>query len=116
MVVYIREAHAIDSHAPARSGPLMEDRGPLIEDPTTDEERHSIATSCVADLSLDPMTVVVDGVDDAVNRAYTAWPDRLYLVGLDGKLAYAGERGPFGFKPDELGAAIEKELARKEAP
>ena len=31
-------------------------------------------------------------------------------VGLDGKVAYAGGLGPFGFKPAELEAAIETDL------
>jgi hypothetical protein len=113
--VYIREAHAIDSDAPAGAGPLVEDRGPRIEDPTTDEERRSVATACVEELSWDPIPAVIDRVDDAVSIAYSAWPDRLYLVGRDGNLAYTGARGPFGFKPEELGEAIEKELARNTA-
>jgi hypothetical protein len=37
--------------------------------------------------------------------------DRLYLVGRDGRIAFQGGEGPFGFKPEELGAAIEVELA-----
>ncbi len=57
---------------------------------------------------------VVDGVDDVANQAYAGWPDRLYLVGKAGKIAYAGGRGPFGFKPDELEAAITGELAKIE--
>jgi hypothetical protein len=58
------------------------------------------------------MPAVVDKLDDAVNQAYGGWPDRLYLVGKDGKIAYAGGQGPFLFKPDELEAAIEAELAK----
>ena len=49
-------------------------------------------------------------MDNKVNRAYAAAPDRLYLVGKDGRVAYRGGRGPFGFKPDELEAAIRREL------
>ena len=41
-----------------------------------------------------------------------ALPDRLYLVGKDGKITYAGGRGPRGFKPDELEDAIREELAK----
>ena len=54
----------------------------------------------------------VDEMDDAVNEAYAAKPTRLYLVGLDGRVVYAGGLGPYGFKPAELGAAIEAYLAR----
>ena len=49
----------------------------------------------------------VDEMDDAVSKAYAAMPTRLYLVGLDGRVIYAGGLGPFGFTPEELGAAIE---------
>ena len=43
--------------------------------------------------------------------AYGGWPDRLYLIGRDGRVAFQGEVGPFGFKPEELAHAIEAELA-----
>jgi hypothetical protein len=56
------------------------------------------------------MPMAVDGVDNAVASAYGGWPDRLYLVGSDGRIAYQGGEGPFGFKPDELERAIEREL------
>ena len=48
----------------------------------------------------------VDEMDDLVNHAYAGWPTRLYLVGLDGKIVYAGSQGPIGMKPKELKAAI----------
>ena len=100
-VVYIREAHAIDSRLPMEFG--------MIEDPVTGLERMAVASQCMADLDL-PIPAIVDQMDDAVNLAYRAWPDRLYLVGKDGKIAYAGGRGPFGFSTDELADAIAKEL------
>ena len=49
-------------------------------------------------------------VDNAVASAYGGWPDRLYLIRRDGRIAYQGGEGPFGFKPDELEQAIEREL------
>jgi hypothetical protein len=50
-------------------------------------------------------------MDDAVNSAYEAWPDRLYLIGKDGRVVFRGEPGPRGFRPDELAAAIQAELS-----
>jgi hypothetical protein len=41
----------------------------------------------------------VDTIDDAVNKAYAAWPDRLYVVDIGGKIAVAGGQGPAGFAP-----------------
>ncbi len=66
-------------------------------------------------LSLEPIPAVGDRVDDEVNQAYAAWPDRLYLVGKDGRIVYAGGQGPFGFSPEELERAIAREVARIEA-
>lgn len=57
------------------------------------------------------MPAVVDGMDNATDKAYAAAPDRLYLVGKDGTIVYQGGRGPFGFLPGELEQAIRKELA-----
>jgi iodothyronine deiodinase-like protein len=54
--------------------------------------------------------VLLDDVDDAIARGYGGWPDRLYLIGRDGRVAFQGDEGPFGFKPEELAAAIESEL------
>ena len=56
------------------------------------------------------MLTVIDGIDNAVADVYGGWPDRLYLVGADGRIAYQGGEGPFGFKPEELGSAIEELL------
>ena len=36
---------------------------------------------------------------------------RLYLVGQDGRVLYAEDVGPFGFKPAELKEAIDRVLA-----
>lgn len=104
-MVYIREAHALDSRSPmGGSG------NPILEDPVNLAERKAVASVCLTKLDLQGIPALVDKIDDEVNRAYSAWPDRLYLVGTDGRVAYKGGRGPFGFKPDELEEAIEKAL------
>ena len=108
VVVYIAEAHAIDS-----AWPML--RGPLLEEPETLEERMSNAGKCAVGLELKDFQTVVDGIDDKVMRSYESWPDRLYLVGLDGKIAYKGGKGPFDFKPEQLDTAIAKELAAIDA-
>lgn len=56
----------------------------------------------------------LDEMDDAVMTAYAALPDRLYLVGLDGRVVYASGPGPFGFKPAELKEAMNKYLSQEE--
>ena len=57
--------------------------------------------------------VLIDGVDNAVASAYGGWPDRLYLIGRDGRVAFQGDEGPFGFKVKPFAAAIAAELATR---
>ena len=104
-IVYIREAHPEDGWV------LEENREEevAVTDPATLEERADAAEACVLRLQT-RIPVLLDDVDDAVGLAYGGWPDRLYLVGRDGRVAYRGERGPDGFRPAELEAAIEAEL------
>jgi hypothetical protein len=57
------------------------------------------------------MPVVIDPIDDTIARAYGGLPDRLYLIGKGGRVAFQGERGPMGFRPGDLEQAIVAELA-----
>lgn len=81
-----------------------------VYDPKTIEERQAVARRCEVTLQYG-MQTCVDEMDNAVNKAYAAYPTRLYLIGLDGCVVYAGGLGPFGFKPAELQVAIEEYLA-----
>ena len=103
-IIYIREAHAIDGHSPLGGHGM-----PIVEEPSTLAEREAVCNACIDDLGL-TLPALIDGIDNAVNEAYAAAPDRLYLIGKDGNVAYQSGPGPFGFKPDELAAAIEDEL------
>ncbi|MCA9904848.1 MAG: hypothetical protein KC547_13420 [Anaerolineae bacterium] len=109
--IYIREAHPIDGWwlgKPPFSWVFryFEPRAAThVYDPKTIAERRAVASECKSALQYGIRTYV-DEMDDAVNLAYMAWPTRLYLVGLDGRVVYRGGIGPFGFKPKELEAAI----------
>ena len=48
----------------------------------------------------------IDDIENSTDLAYSALPDRLYLIGVDGTIVYRSGPGPMGFKPDELAAAI----------
>lgn len=105
-MVYIREAHALDS-----SWPMGGEGGyPIVEDAVTLDERKQTAQVCMGKLDLSPIPALVDGMDDAVNQAYGGWPDRLYLVGRDGRIVYGGDEGPRGFIPNDLEDALRAEL------
>ena len=117
--IYIREAHPIDGWWLGRrlTKTIIKKVFPYPKasmehyDPKTIEERREVAGECETALEYGIHTYV-DEMDDAVNRAYAAWPTRLYLVGLDGKVVYSGGMGPYDFKPEKLKAAIEKVLER----
>jgi len=97
LVIYIREAHPTDGWYIGRHS---------IRDPRTMDERRRVAGRCDSALEYDTRTYV-DEMDDRVMKAYAAWPDRLYLIGVDGRVVYQGGRGPWGFKPAELKKAID---------
>jgi len=116
--IYIREAHPVDGWWLGK-GPmgwitrLFESRAATdVHDPQTLEERRAVAGRCETSLQYGIRTYV-DGMDDAVNKAYAAWPTRLYLVGLDGRVFYRGGPGPYGFRPGALGKAIKRCLAER---
>ena len=105
LTVYIREAH------PEEGWIISENRrsGLAVHEPRDDDERRNVASTCAVNLRMQ-MPMVVDRIDNAVASAYGGWPDRLYLIRPDGRIAYQGGEGPFGFKPEHLERAIEQEL------
>ena len=105
LLVYIQEAHPADGWSVEVNPKLR-----YVKQPDTSMQRFQVANSCVADLQIS-IPCVIDNMENTTMKAYNALPDRLYLVGKDGRIAFKGRHGPFGFKPAELEAAIETELA-----
>jgi hypothetical protein len=91
--VYIREIHAKD-------GWHMENETIDYNQPKNIEERQACCQKLI-DLYQPKMTVVMDDMDNAVDKALCALPERLYIV-LDGKVVYKGKRGPFDYHPSEV--------------
>jgi iodothyronine deiodinase-like protein len=60
---------------------------------------------------------LVDGIENSTETAYTGWPDRLYVIDKDGRVAFKSDAGPFGFKTDQLANALaqvaQPDLARE---
>ena len=97
LAVYIREAHPTDGWRVDSN-----DRyGITFAQPQSYDERLGIATQCRSALELG-MPLLVDAIDNRVEKVYGAFPDRLYLVDLSGRVAFKGGRGPFGFEPRKL--------------
>ena len=108
LLVYIREAHATDAWQVPRN---VNDRV-LLSTARDYGEKEGHASSCVRSLGI-RFTTVVDEMDANVELNYAGWPDRLYLIGKDGRIAWKGDPGPRGFKPPVLDEAIQKELAAR---
>lgn len=101
-IIYIREAHAADSRRP---DPVL-----TVYTPRTFGERLGVAKNCRTSLGLE-LPMLIDAMQNSTEKAYSAWPDRLFLVDTQGKVAYRGGRGPRGFRPKELETAIKGLLA-----
>ena len=104
LLVYIREAH------PDSVLFLKKDGQEILEKVTQTEtlaQRNQTAQICTASLKLSIPTVV-DGADNKVNANYAGWPERLVIVGVEGKIAYYGGKGPFGFKTQEIERWLEE--------
>jgi hypothetical protein len=100
-VVYIQEAHPTDLW---QLGSNVRD-GVLFASPASDAERADTASICMARLAV-KIPALLDGIDNKIERAYTGWPDRLYIVGTDGKIRFKSAPGPFGFSPAKLEEAL----------
>lgn len=93
-MVYIREAHPADGWvSPGNSRENIN-----ITDPRSQTERNTTAHKSCLLLNLD-LPILVDTMDDTVNKTYQAWPDRIYIVDKMGKIALMSAPGPRGFAP-----------------
>ena len=102
-MVYISEAHPSDVWQMESN---IKDKV-VFASPRNEDERASVAGTCVRKLGIE-VPALLDEFGNSAEGAYTAWPDRLYLIDRNGRVAYKSKPGPFGFKPNELKAAIQK--------
>ena len=101
MVVYITEAHPSDVWQMQSN---VRDKV-VFASPKSEEERALIAGACVRKLGI-KFPAVLDEFGNSTEQAYTGWPDRIYLVDQNGRVAYKSKPGPFGFKSEELSRAL----------
>jgi hypothetical protein len=100
-VVYITEAHPSDVWQMQSN---IKD-GVVLASPRDEAERSSVAGTCVRKLGIE-IPAVLDEFGNSTEAAYTAWPDRMYLIDASGRIVYKSKPGPFGFKTDQLQAAL----------
>jgi hypothetical protein len=102
-VVYILEAHPVD----AWQSEDNQKANISVASPTSFAERCAVAGTCATKLSL-LIPAVIDDLDNSTEEAYTAWPDRLYVIDRNGRVAYKSKPGPFGFKPQEVEQTLQR--------
>jgi hypothetical protein len=69
------------------------------------EDRTEVANTCATRLEL-TIPMLIDGMDNAVDRVFNAWPERLYVISNEGRVIYQGGKGPYGFDPAEMEAFL----------
>ena len=97
LLVYIREAHPSDAWQMA----INVRENVIFTDPRTFAERDVVAESCIRTLGV-RIPAAVDDMHDAVERNYMGWPDRLYVIDRDGRIAFKSAPGPYGFQPADV--------------
>lgn len=105
LLIYVREAHPSEN-------PSLEanEKGifQLALAANFEEKEHN-ATFCVRKLGID-FTTLIDDTDNTVEKEYSGFPSRLYLIGKDGRIVFKNGPGPVGFHPEELEETIREEL------
>ena len=105
--VYIKEAHPDDEWQVASN----EEKGVVFDQPRTLEERMLLAQAFQEQMGT-ATTILVDDIRNTANAAYSAWPERIYVIDPDGTIVYKGGMGPFYFDPDEIVPLLENRYAK----
>ncbi len=79
----------------------------MFASPRSSEARGEVANSCVRRLGIQ-IPALMDDMNDSVESAYTAWPDRLYVIDREGRVAYKSRPGPYGFDPKGVAEALKR--------
>ena len=77
--MYIQEAHATDGW----QVPMNLTDEVVFQQPTNDDERAEVAEACVLRLNFE-MPMLLDDMANQVDTAYSALPERLYLLDPEG--------------------------------
>jgi len=101
-VVYVQEAHPTDGWQVESNI----EENILLHQHRNYEEREEAAQACAIGLQIS-LPTLVEEMDNAIDEAYGAAPERLYLIGKDGRVVYHGGAGPHFFDLDELDEALQ---------
>jgi len=99
LTVYVREAHPTDEWQMKSN--VKDDV--CYAQPKNLAQRVAIANDFIKRYRY-PIAFGIDDIDNAAESAYSAWPERLYIIDESGRIAYRGGMGPFHYNPDEARA------------
>ena len=113
-LVYISEAHAGGGAESQWQSTINKKEGIDLPAPADLAAKKEHGELCLRKLSL-PFALEVDGMNAAAEKAYDAWPSRLYLVGQDGRVTFQTRLGELDFHAADFERAIGGVLAGKGA-
>jgi hypothetical protein len=96
LTVYVREAHPTDEWQMKSN--VKEDV--CYAQPKTLEQRVIIANDFIKRFKFS-LPFGIDDMSNGADNAYSAWPERIYIIDEGGRIAYRGGMGPFNYKPAE---------------
>ncbi len=111
LTIYIKEAHPTDEWQMDSN----ESEDVCYLQPRSTADRVAIASDFLKRFRYE-MPLLVDPIENPANALYAGWPERLYIIDEQGKIAYKGGMGPFEFHPEEVEAWLARRFPDVPAP
>jgi len=102
-LVYIREAHSTADWASTKN----EREGIALQPTANMDQRQDHATMCARKLKIE-FTTLLDNMNGAAERAYSAWPSKAFLVDNGGRIVFSTGLSEQDFSAEQLEAALRK--------
>lgn len=110
-VIYIQEAHPSDGWQMATNVK----NNVVFASPKSFEGRAAVANVCVRKLAIQ-LPALIDDIQNSTEAAYTGWPDRLYVIDREGRIAFKSAPGPFGFRLEGVREALQRLVPASASP
>ena len=110
LTIYISEAHPNDEW---QMDSNRKDNM-VFNQPRTFAERCT-AARLLPDRLHYRIPVAVDPIEAPAEKAFAAWPERIYIMDVGGRVVYKAEPGPFGFKPEDADKKLKELLATRKS-
>ncbi len=111
VLIYIKEAHGRGNW----QSTINTRDGIDLPAATTPAGKEAAAALCVRKLRI-PYRAVVDTFDGQTEKAYAAWPSRVYLIDSAGTIRFQTRLSELEFSGDALAQALDIASARSAAP